>query len=85
MRILSLGIRPYILALMPASVGSAVMTGAVVGASVALPAMSSWLRLAALVLFGSAVYLVVVFAMARPAAMRICQAALRHVRRSSST
>jgi O-antigen/teichoic acid export membrane protein len=85
MRILSLGIRPYILALMPASVGSAVMTGAVVGASVALPAMSSWLRLAALVLFGSAVYLVVVFAMARPAALRICQAALRHVRRSSST
>jgi hypothetical protein len=85
MRILSLGIRPYILALMPASVGSAVMTGAVVGASVALPAMPSWLRLAALVLFGSAVYLVVVFAMARPAAMRICQAALRHVRRSSST
>lgn len=82
MRILSLGIRPYALALMPAFAGSAVMAGVVVGASIALPTMSSWLRLAALVLLGSAAYLVVVVVVARPAVVRICQEVLSRVRRS---
>lgn len=85
MRILSLGIRPYALALMPAFAGSAVMAGAVVAASVAMPAMSPWLRLAALVLLGFAVYLVVVVAVARPAVTRICREVLSRVRRSSNT
>ena len=85
MRILSLGIRPYALALMPAFVGSAVMAGAVVAASVAMPAMSPWIRLAALVLLGFAVYLVVVVAVARPAVVRICREVLSRVRRSPNT
>ncbi|WP_271526751.1 lipopolysaccharide biosynthesis protein [Bradyrhizobium sp. CCBAU 25338] len=85
MRILSLGIRPYAAALMPALAGSAVMACAVAGASVAMPAMSPWLRLAALVLLGSSVYLVVVVAIARPAVVRICQEVLGRVRRSSRT
>lgn len=85
MRILSLGVRPYALALMPAFAGSAVMAGAVVGASFALQTMSPWLRLSALVLLGCLVYLAVVVAIARPAVVRICQEVLSRVRRSSKT
>ncbi|MGY3145960.1 O-antigen/teichoic acid export membrane protein [Bradyrhizobium sp. USDA 3397] len=85
MRILSLGIRPYAAALMPALAGSAVMACAVVAASVTMPAASPWLRLAALVLLGSSVYLAVVMAVARPAVVRICQEVWGRVRRSSKT
>jgi hypothetical protein len=85
MRILSLGVRPYALALMPAFAGSAVMAGAVVGASFALQTMSPWLRLAALVLLGCLVYLAVVVVIARPAVVRICQEVLSRARRSSKT
>ncbi|MDF0516860.1 lipopolysaccharide biosynthesis protein [Bradyrhizobium yuanmingense] len=85
MRILSLGIRPYAAALMPALAGSAVMACAVVAASVTMPATSPWLRLAALVLLGSSVYLAVVMAVARPAVVRIWQEVLGRVRRSSKT
>lgn len=84
MRILSLGIRPYALALMPAFAGSAVMASAVVGASVVMPATSPWIRLAVLVLLGFAVYLVVVVAVARPAVVRICREVLSRVQRSSN-
>ncbi|MFB6448272.1 lipopolysaccharide biosynthesis protein [Bradyrhizobium tunisiense] len=85
MRILALGIRPYAAALMPALAGSAVMACAVVAASVTMPATSQWLRLAALVLLGSSVYLAVVMAVARPAVVRICQEVWGRVRRSSRT
>ncbi|WP_235884989.1 lipopolysaccharide biosynthesis protein [Bradyrhizobium frederickii] len=85
MRILALGIRPYAAALMPALAGSAVMACAVVAASVTMPATSPWLRLAALVLLGSSVYLAVVMAVARPAVLRIWQEVLSRVRRSSKT
>ncbi|MCA1376587.1 lipopolysaccharide biosynthesis protein [Bradyrhizobium sp. IC4060] len=85
MRILALGIRPYAAALMPALAGSAVMACAVVAASVTMPATSPWLRLAALVLLGSSVYLAVVMAVARPAVVRIWQEVLGRVRRSSKT
>ncbi|WP_157286756.1 lipopolysaccharide biosynthesis protein [Bradyrhizobium yuanmingense] len=85
MRILALGIRPYAAALMPALAGSAVMACAVVAASVTMPAASPWLRLAALVLLGSSVYLAVVMAVARPAVVRICQEVWGRVRRSSKT
>lgn len=83
MRILALRVRPYAAALMPALAGSAVMACAVVAASITMPAMSPWLRLAALVLLGSSVYLAVVMAVARPAVVRIWQEVLGRVRRSS--
>ncbi|WP_244431266.1 lipopolysaccharide biosynthesis protein [Bradyrhizobium yuanmingense] len=85
MRILSLRIRPYAAALMPALAGSAVMACAVVAASITMPATSPWLRLAVLVLLGSSVYLAVVMAVARPAVVRICQEVWGRVRRSSKT
>ncbi|TGN89349.1 lipopolysaccharide biosynthesis protein [Bradyrhizobium yuanmingense] len=85
MRILSLRIRPYAAALMPALAGSAVMACAVVAASITMPATSPWLRLAALVLLGSSVYLAVVMAVARPAVVRIWQEVWGRVRRSSKT
>ncbi|MDF0493138.1 lipopolysaccharide biosynthesis protein [Bradyrhizobium yuanmingense] len=85
MRILSLRIRPYAAALIPALAGSAVMACAVVAASVTMPAASPWLRLAALVLLGSSVYLAVVMAVARPAVVRIWQEVWGRVRRSSKT
>lgn len=85
MRILSLAIGPYALALMPALAGSAIMAGAVAGASMAMPAASPLLRLAALVLLGSAVYLVVVVAVARPAVVRIYKEVSGRVRRSSKS
>ncbi|MCA1476187.1 lipopolysaccharide biosynthesis protein [Bradyrhizobium sp. NBAIM08] len=85
MRILSLRIRPYAAALMPALAGSAVMACAVVAASITMPATSPWLRLSALVLLGSSVYLAVVMAVARPAVVRICQEVWGRVRRSSKT
>lgn len=85
MRILSLDVRPYARALMPACVGSAVMAGAVVGTSAAMPEMSSWLRLAVLVPLGFVVYLVVVVAIARPAVVRIGQEVLSRVRRLPKT
>lgn len=82
MRILSLGIRPYVLALTPALAGSAAMAGAVIGASFVLPAMSPWPHLAALVLLGSVVYLVAIVVAARPAVIRICQEVSSRVGRS---
>lgn len=85
MRILSLGTKPYAKALMPALAGSAVMACAVAGASVTMPALSPWLRLAALVLLGSSVYLAIVVVIARPAVVRICQEVLSRVRRLSRT
>lgn len=84
LRILSFPVRRYVWALIPALTGSAVMAAAVVAASLALPAMSPWLRLAVLILLGVMVYLAVVLALARAAVLLICRQILIRIRRSGA-
>jgi O-antigen/teichoic acid export membrane protein len=82
LRILSFPARRYVRALVPALTGSAVMAAAVVAASLALPPMSPWLRLAVLISLGAIVYLAVVVVLARAAVLRICRQITARLQRS---
>ncbi|MFT4115741.1 lipopolysaccharide biosynthesis protein [Bradyrhizobium sp.] len=82
LRILSIAVRRYAMALMPALAGSAVMAAAVLGASAAFPALSPWLRLAALIALGAAVYLAVMLVIARPAVLQVWHEVSSRLRRS---
>ncbi|QPF87137.1 lipopolysaccharide biosynthesis protein [Bradyrhizobium genosp. L] len=80
-RILSVPVRRYAAALLPALTGSAVMAAAVVAASFALPPASPWLRLAALTVLGAIVYLAVVLLVARPAVKEVWHQVMSRIRR----
>ena len=82
LRILSIAVRRYAGALVPAFAGSALMAAVVVGASHNLPPLSPWLRLASLTMLGAAVYLAAVLLMARPAALRVWHEVSIRLRRS---
>lgn len=83
LRLLSFSVRRYLAALVPALAGSAIMAAAIVGAPLALPAMSSpWLRLAVLILLGAVVYLAVVVTMARSAVLQVWHQVASRIRRS---
>lgn len=82
LRILSIAVRRYARALVPAFGSSALMAAVVVGASHNLPPLSPWLRLASLTVLGAAVYLAAVLLTARPAALRVWHEVSIRLRRS---
>lgn len=82
LHILSIPVRRYAAALVPAFAASAVMVAAVVAASVAMPPMSPWLRLASLTALGATVYLAGVLAVARPAFLQVWREVSNRVRRT---
>lgn len=82
LRILSIAVRRYASALVPAFAGSALMAAVVVGISHTLPPLSPWLRVASLTMLGAAVYLAAVLLTARPAALRVWHEVLIRLRRS---
>jgi O-antigen/teichoic acid export membrane protein len=82
LRILSIPVKRYASALVPAIAGSAVMVAVVVGVSNALPASSPWPRLAALTAIGAIAYLAVVLVVARPSMLLVWQQISSRVRRS---
>ncbi len=81
LRILSIAVRRYAMALVPALAGSALMAAAVVGASAMLP-LPAWQRLVALIALGAAVYLAVVLVIARQAALQVWLEISSRLRRS---
>jgi len=82
LRILSIGVRRYAQALVPALAGSALMAATVVGASAMLPPLPAWLRLMVLIVLGAAVYLGIVLVIAREAVLRVVREVLDRLRRS---
>ena len=82
LRILSIAVRRYAMALVPALTGSALMAAAVVGASAILPALPAWERLVALIALGAAVYLAIVLVIARQAARQVWREISSRLRRS---
>jgi len=82
LRILTIAVRRYARALVPAFGSSALMAAVVVGASHNLPPLSPWLRLALLTVLGAAVYLAAVLVAARPAAIRVWHEVSIRLRRS---
>jgi O-antigen/teichoic acid export membrane protein len=82
LRILSIAVRRYAGALVPAFASSALMAAVVVGASHTLPPLSPWPRLASLISLGAAVYLAAVLLTARPAALRVWHEVSIRLRRS---
>ncbi|MDN3274169.1 lipopolysaccharide biosynthesis protein [Frankia sp. RB7] len=82
LRILSIAVRRYLSALMPALGGSALMVAVIVGVSHTLPSLSPWLRLASLIVLGASIYLFAVLLTARPAAFRVWHELSIRIRRS---
>lgn len=81
LHILSITVRRYASALVPAFAAAAVMVAAIVAASSALPPSSPWLRLAVLTALGAIIYLAGVLAAARAAVLQVWHEVSIRIRR----